>query len=525
MLTCFLLDIVLGLNDAISARRLVRLLLADPLRPRESWENVLDNYDPSTSQGLLIRYDNLLACDVWCAYGLIVVYLPRYGEVSESVSNDLLPTISVPSPILKQGNLEVLVSTLGCEADLTGTTLSADTLLVPNITIETSHSGRHNVVRYPVHRSIVCGSGVDGLLAYSSMIGRSDLKKEVESVRGAIELSVPDQKRSYGQLSFMDLDRASKALEKFRESVQQVSEYERGWNSSGVQPLIDWLSSLSRPSTNRTLNPALVPLIESLLDATDAGVRARDAKAIQSGTVPEAVRAELERDIAVWAERAHSELRSSLEAGFDSPRWRGLAWWKLFWRVDDVSMVTSEILEKQFLCRAEREVICTSGKYQQAGLLEAPQHSELTSSAQSPQQPPWPTQIPDSRHNLLTTTVPSLQALAQSLVLFSMSTTTLTSALSALTYLSMPSASIYESGTLAAVGLIYSLWRQQKKWDVARTFWEDEVREEGRTSLRETEGVLRQVVREGGKDVDDVIDHRARQAIVRARKALDDARA
>lgn len=46
---------VLGLNDAQSARKLVRLLLADPLTPRENWEDILDSYDADTSRGLLIR--------------------------------------------------------------------------------------------------------------------------------------------------------------------------------------------------------------------------------------------------------------------------------------------------------------------------------------------------------------------------------------------------------------------------------------------------------------------------------------
>lgn len=461
---------------------------------------------------------------------LTILPLYRYGEVSESISNDLLPTIAVRSPILRKGNLEILIGSIGVEADSHNTTLSADTFLVPNVSIQTSHSGRQNVVRYPVHRSIVCGSGVDGLLAFSTLVGRSDLKNEVASVRGAIELSVPGQKRANGSLSFVDIERASAALDMIRESVQNATEYERGWNASGVQPVVDWLASSSQTANEQALNPALVPVIESLLDAADEGVAARDAKAIQDQTVgvtPEEVRSRLERGVATWAERAHSELRSNLEAGFASPRWRGLAWWKLFWRVDDVSMITSEILEKQFLLRAEREVIHNSGKYQQAGLLEEPTTSAETSSDSTPAPstpPPWPTQIADTRTKLLTTTVPSLQAFAQSLVLFSVSTTTLTSALSALTYLSVPSASIYESCTLGAIGLIYSLRRQQKKWDVARGFWEDEVREEGRTSLLETEALLRKIVREGGKSVEELTDHRTRETVARARKALEDVR-
>lgn len=448
----------------------------------------------------------------------------RYGEISQSIPNDLLPTISVPSPILRNGNLEILVSTLGSEPDNHTATFHADTFLVPTVTIQTSHSGRHNVVRYPVHRTIVCGRGVDGLLSYSTMIGRSDLKNEAASVRGAIELAVADQKSTNERLSLVDVDRASTALDKFRESVDNASDYERGWNGSGVQPLIDWLSTFSETSTGNALNPALVPLVESLIDAADASVIVRDAKALHdqtAGVAPAETRSNLDRAVTTWAERAHSELRSSLDAGLASPRWRGLAWWKLFWRVDDVSMITSEILERKFLRRAEKEVIWTVGKYQQAGLLEEPT-SSIPDSAKDSVMPPWPTQIPDLRTKLLTSTVPSLQALAQSLVLFSVSTTTLTSALSALTYVAIPSAGVYESCTLGAVGLIYSMRRQQKRWDVARTFWEEEVREEGRTSLLETEAALRGIVRDGGKTVQDQSESRARKSVARARKALEE---
>lgn len=458
----------------------------------------------------------------------------RYGDVSEIIPSDLLPTITIRSPILKKGNMEILVSSLGSDSGSSGATLSADTFLVPNVTIQTSHSGRQNVVRYPVHRSIVCSEGIDGLLAFSTLMGRSNLKNEVESIRGAIELSVSEHKSSSDRLSFVNIAQATTALDKIRETVKNATEYERGWSGSGVQPVIDWLSASAEGSKSDALNPALVPLIESLLDAADEGFDAQTAKVVHDQTIgvaPEEVRAELERGVTDWAEQAHSELRSSLEAGFAGPRWRGLAWWKLFWRVDDVSMITSEILEKRFLRRAERDVIWTSGKYQQAGLLAEPASSTETTEPTSDTAPakstppPWPTQITDTRTKLLTTTVPSLQALAQSLVLFSVSTTTLTSALSALTYISIPSASVYETCTIGAIGLIYSLRRQQKKWDVARGFWEDEVREEGRTSLLDTETHLRRIVREGGKQTEDLTDYRTRGAIDRAREALKDVKA
>ncbi|KAF9891243.1 hypothetical protein FE257_004807 [Aspergillus nanangensis] len=506
---------VLGLNDATAARKLVRLLLADPLTSRGDWEDALDAYDADTSRGLLIRY----------------------GETSQSVPNDLLPTISVPSQILKKGNLEILVSSLGAETELSDSGFTAETFLVPTVTIQTSYSGRHNVVRYPVHRTIVCGRGVDDLLAYSGLLARSDLKNEAKSVYGAIELGVAGLENNNDRIAFVDVDRADNALAKFRESVKNATLYERGWNSSGVQPVVDWLSIVR--AEEGTLDPSLRTLITSLIDAAETGVEAEELRREQeqqAESVPEKVRDTLDRSVVEWAENGHSELRSALEEGFASKRWRGLAWWKLFWRVDDVGMITSEILEKKYLRHAEKDVVWTAGRFQQAGLLEETKpatgeppvspvaEESLNDAAEKPTSAvsPWPTQITASRTRLLQTTVPSLQALAQRLVLFSMSTTSLASALSALTYVAIPAASMYETCTVAAVGLIYSLRRQQRKWEAARNFWEDEVREDGRMALLETESYLRQVVREGGRRIEDVSDVDARNTIARARQALED---
>lgn len=429
--------------------------------------------------------------------------------------------------------MEILVTGLGAEADSSAAQFTADTFLVPTVTIRTSHSGRHNVVRYPVHKSIVCGSGVDDLVAYSGLIARSDLKRETKSVYGAIEMEVSDKEKGNDRVAFVDIKQAEEALNKFRESVQNASLYERGWNNSGVQPVVDWLASLRE--SGQSLDSSLKTLILSLLDAAEEGILAKEAqKALeqQAAGVSEETRADLDRSVALWAERAHSELRSSLEEGFASKRWRGLAWWKLFWRVDDVGMLTSEILERRYLQAAEKEVIWTAGQFQQAGLMDRPESPESIYEPKEGEVPtfvekatppvPWPMQISDSRARLLHTTVPALQALAQRLVLFSMSTTTLTSALSGLTYFSVPTASVYETCTLAAVGLVYSLRRQQTKWERAREFWEEEVREEGRTALRSTEEQLRTMVQEGGRPAIEGTEDEARESIERARKAVED---
>lgn len=58
----------------------------------------------------------------------------------------------------------------------------------------------------------------------------------------------------------------------------------------------------------------------------------------------------------------------------------------------------------------------------------------------------------------------------------------LTSALGGLMYLS--SFGLYESGAVAAFGIVWSLRRLQKKWETAREYWQSEIREEGRKAVR-----------------------------------------
>jgi hypothetical protein len=47
--------IVLGLDGAATASRLVRLLLADPLSPKAEWEDYLEKNGVNSDAGLLIK--------------------------------------------------------------------------------------------------------------------------------------------------------------------------------------------------------------------------------------------------------------------------------------------------------------------------------------------------------------------------------------------------------------------------------------------------------------------------------------
>jgi hypothetical protein len=102
----------------------------------------------------------------------------------------------------------------------------------------------------------------------------------------------------------------------------------------------------------------------------------------------------------------------------------------------------------------------------------------------------------------------------------------LSTALGGLSYLS--ALGTYESGAIVALGIALSFRRLQQKWDAAREYWEGEVREEGRKSIRATEASIAEVLDKAGKTPDPQADQsaqleelsKAEEIIKRAEEAL-----
>ncbi|KAG7102208.1 hypothetical protein HYQ44_018018 [Verticillium longisporum] len=221
--------------------------------------------------------------------------------------------------------------------------------------------------------------------------------------------------------------------------------------------------------------------------------------------------AALNSGLAAWSQEAHEELQKQLDLAFAGRRWRKLGWWKLFWRVDDVGYLTSEILSQRFLPSAERELVYLAGRIEQAGAATtagAPIYAQpLPASEQPPvaaapapaiaarPTPKWPTHIAFTRRYLHAETVPALQALAQKLVLQASSTSGLATSLAALLYMSSSVTTLYEAGAVAALGIVWSLRRLQTKWETAREFWEGDIREEGRKAVRGAEASIADVLK------------------------------
>jgi hypothetical protein len=496
----------------------------------------------------------------------------RFGDETDiPASNPLLKTILAPSRVLEQNNLEVLVASLNfatASPSKDAGNATQEALLVPTLETPTSSSGRFSHVTYPVHKTILLGNGAESLIDYGRFIGSlSDSELPPNTVKIAVNLPSPEAtapEEPDKAVLPINLDLAEKSLAKFRESLSNATVYEQGWFKSGLPSIQDWLVAGTTSAQEDGLKPAVQALVTSLLTSTIHQISLSTAEAIKSASqvsnVDEATRLSLSKSLDIWAESAHTELRDQLDIAFSSAHWSRLKWWKLFWRVDDVGMISSEVLERRWLIDAEKNLVFLAGRVVGAGLANASTISAPSGPgipAKNPKKDeslptptlgelmktdidakdqgaitplrelkPWPMSIPLTRMHLAKTTIPSLQALSQKLLLQTLSTVSLSTAISALAFVTVSSTSVFEAGAVAAFGLVLSLKRLQSRWEGAREFWEGELREEGRKALMSTEEDFRRAldVKKGVVDKEVLEDLKsARGAVERAVEVLQEA--
>lgn len=533
--------VVLGLNGQNGARRLTRALLADPLasKPPE-WEERLVDTDEGDERALLLRY----------------------GERHDlDDRHPLVKTLFIPSSVLHTHNLEILVHSVAPTAEPTND--SATSFLVPSLEIANSASGRPAIVTYPVHKALLYEEALNSLGTLAA-IGLYTGRGESQMFKGVIDWSWSISQQGKGRnqpVSPINLALAEAAINVFRQSLDKSMEYEHLWFDAGMPSVSAWLSDGTEAQPG-AIKPAIHSLVETICNTANAAIEQESASRLQqekATTIPNTTKTIVDQGISIWAENAHTELRDRLNVAFNSKSWRKLKWWKLFWRVDDVGYIASDILQRTWLVEAEKEMIWISGRIHQSGLLGPPRlrptpmpdpedeeqnigshppaltvedvvPQTSTDFSESPLvQHPWPQDISRARAILSKLTVAPLQSLSQALLLQTISTNVLTSSLSALLYISISTTSPYEAGAIAALGLVYSLRRMQKKWETARSEWQLQFREDGRRVLRNVEEIAREAVREGGKpEVDEIgeYEHRvARDAVTKVRDALEDMKA
>ncbi|CCU79266.1 familial paroxysmal dyskinesia/FPD1 [Blumeria hordei DH14] len=479
-------------------RNLVRLLVADPLKPEEEWEKILlaDNARP--------------------------VMLKIGAHVPNQFFNDngLIQELFVSSSALNGCGLEIILlkSELAIPELDDGNFL--DALLVPNMNIPTSRTGRQSQVTMPVHRTLIVSEGLLGM----AMTLKFSTNVDNNIIATAVDLKVPDVQKSTVPCYFFDISSADHVLKTCRNIANGSLLCGKPWLTSGIPQIQEWLVRNTSP-TKALMKPPLKNYIELLVQDVATAIESEQIRYLSTAstsTLSPEVTARLQQDLEKWKFLGHSELQEQLEIAFNGRRWHKLKWWKLFWRVDDVSMIASEIINQRFLNTAEHDTIFLAGRFQEHGILRGSEvmsldswaknievrkepEAKLGSSPRSAQikdfvpmpedtsipkfrECSWPQGIPATRLYLLQRTVPALQSLAQRLVIQTLSLSSFATALGSLMYLSSWSVGIYEAGAVTALFVVVSLRKMQGKWEAARKYWEKEVYEEGRKALRSVEG-------------------------------------
>lgn len=558
----------LGSNGAAAARKLARVLLGDALGEEEAWERELLQ---SSRDGRSL--------------------LLRYGDAEDTVQHSpLMQTMHVPSPFLKRHNLEILVSTLnadGRSAGLVSDTELEEAILVPSLTTPTSDGGRVGFVRYPVHKALVVAEGITGAVEYGRLPRFLD-RAYLINVALSLPLRSSSGIRSAEQAAtdnVVDTDLAAHALDLFRASRANSAQFSDEWQTSRISAVKDWIAG-SKEAASGGMTLAVRKLLDSTLLNASSSIEKSESEqvsAIKSATVPDTKRADLDAQVSSWSQDAHRDLQLNLSTGLASRAWRRTAWWRLLWRIDDVSASAADILRMSFLTEAEQSLAFISGRVAEAGLATLEELKEAGASAvvltngvnaettsapekhqtidgtnvetqiqtttpssalnvgdllQTPtlltrvqQQtgvdavfdPPWPQTIYLSRQLMLQTLVPSLHRKAQTLLLSTLSTVGGTTALGA--WLFVATADMYSGGAIAALGLVWSLRRLQKLWGKEREDFAVMVQEDGRKVLAEVESHLRRIIKEGGRvsvRPEDAQGWReAREALEQCRGALE----
>lgn len=529
----------LGTKGVQSARRLARLLLGDELGEEADWER--DLLDERDGRSVLLRY----------------------GAASEEsgvqpASSPLVKEMGIPSARLRSWNVEILITGLNASGysifDSVGSVKELEeSILVPPVTMPNSTGGRVGFVRYPVHKALIVSDGVSGAVEFGRLPA---MLADGKLINAALNLPLQGNAvEDEPALNAVSIDLADRALEALRRDYRANGAiYSSQWQESHLPRISAWLSAASKPSDDgHGLKPTVGTLLASVLARSASLISTAEAMAdTASDKVPESKRASLQTAISSWSEEAHRDLQLNLNAALLSPAWRRTAWWRLFWRIDEVTMSASDVLRRGWLVDAEQSLAFVSGRVHEAGLASEEELKQDSNSAvdeakllpgvskeefdeykaanapSAPPEkieslanlmdfplkvarmkerngldvffdPPWPQTIHLAREQMLHELVPSMHAKAQALLLTSLSTIGGSGALGGWLWVASGGVAFYEAGAIAALGLVWALRRLQTKWSKGRAQFSETAREDARRVLADVEGKLRRLVAEGGK--------------------------
>ncbi|KAJ9617292.1 hypothetical protein H2200_001013 [Cladophialophora chaetospira] len=542
---------VLGLNVQATTKRLVRLLLADALEKEGRWEKeLLQSHNEEYSRGLLIRYGH-----------------PPNTNLPQPTTS--IPVLYVPSNVLDRNNIEILVSSISSprtgELLQAAQTVTSDAFLSPTVGTPTAASGRQVAIAQPVHSCILVTKGLDELILAAELLASTNFTalEDRESVRVVVNLEDTKEK-TLGQVIVVDATSAEEGLAAIRRSLAEATDYEHKWVGSGMPSLSSWFTLASAARSEGKLPAPIQALIFSLLATATSNLQVQaslEARSNDARVLSLASRSNLDEAIEEFSRNAHQELQSGLASAWDSRNWRKLAWYKLFWRVDDVGLIITDLVTNAWLPSTERAVYELSGRLSQAGItpVEAqPPQPALVAEAEPrpvlqaqvdiatdpPVQPvlvnttgttevkmasisqslALSSSISRTRSQQMSHAIAELTSTAQQIVLKTASLAGLSGGLSLLTYLSITPGSLYEAGTIAALGTAFALWRMQGDWQRATKWLEESLYEEGKSVIKKIVGRMRALVEDSSRVIEDEVEVQSRRqaedAVLRAKEEL-----
>lgn len=446
------------------------------------------------------------------------------------------------SRFLERHNLEILIGSIN-SPDIRSTngnrkTVPIDVFLSPAVDIPTSSSGRLTPVRFPVHKSVLLANGFRELLQIFQLLSATDLKsqgdhKSIECVFNTEGSLVALESESVVAVNF---SKANQGLEMIRKDLTKAPDFEHHWLASGLDSLVEKLS-LGDNDNKQQLSPLLKNLIQSTLGEASSAIASQayqSSQIIKSNSISEVTRVQLQDLLSSFCIRAHAELQSGIEAACSSVSWKKLAWYKLFWRVDDVPLIVSDLVERYWLPQSERAICELTGRLIQAGLspdspstpspaLIKPSMSDLMESRGlfwDLRSSLSATKISDARRALTLLSSSDLTTKAQSSLAKMLAFSGGSAVFATLSYVSSPFTEFYESGAVLAFGLVFALRKLQIDWESYRRHWRQRLFEAGSDTLKEVENQMRRLINNGGKASEDVIDTQLR---AKARDAVDSA--
>ena len=497
----------------------------------------------------------------------------RYGETYDyDARNPLLQTLSIPAAHLRQNDIEYLVLNFTSAEQETPSDDKTDNLLAPTVEIPNSVSGRVSMIRHPVHKALVYAEGVQGLLAIANAVRTGKEGSTSQAVCRVVNSNWGyDGVDTTPDILSIRLETAESAIQALRQSTENSTKYEQLWLDSRISHVTKWLEDGVHPGP-QTLKPALKNLVDVVLQNVEHRLTREETQELANHQAREMTydtRQNLLRAVTLWTESSHTDLQYSLEAAFQGRYWTGLAWWKLPWHIDDVEMFLTHLVRNSWLVEPEKGMIYLGGRMNQADVdllafssiakdlrarllqfepspvpvsktaptsepAEASSQEKLpTANAISLQTSQWTQTIPLARALMIHTHFVPLQATGQRLLWQAYSLTALTSTFASLIYVSISSTSLYETGAVAALGLVYGARRLQTRWERERTKLKWMLRQIGRSQITRFEEEARKAIErvngDGTQSVGAQDREEVRQAVEKVRTALqelkrDDAR-